>query len=146
MQTFVKPAIVLALAATAAACSSHPQAGPASAHSSAPPSGSTAIQQLGSPAQGQVPAWAVIHFLGRHGLPTDHPLDVTDQACQDRQCQQSVITDTVQVTSFATAAAAQSYARRHSARATANIVVTFSPVLSTIEREQLWSAVTEAVQ
>ncbi len=67
-------------------------------------------------------------FLGRHGLPAAHPLDVTDQACHDRQCQQSVITDTVQVTSFTTAAAAHTYARQHGFRAAADIVVTFSPV------------------
>lgn len=146
MQALLRPVVILALAAVTGACSGHQQAGPASASSSAPLSGSTAVQQLGSPTQGPVSAWAVIHFLGRHGQPTAHPLDVTDQTCHDRQCQQSVITDTVQVTSFATAAAAQSYARRHSVRTAANIVVTFSPVLSTIEREQLWSTVTEAVQ
>jgi hypothetical protein len=137
-------ALLLVLASLAAGCAG---SGAAGSPSSPPPPTDTppAARPLSRSDPGSVSAWAVIRSVGQRGLPVPHPLDVTDQVCQARPCLQSIITDTVQVTSFRTADAAETYARQHDSRAVDTIVVTFSPVLEPAEREALWSAVSAAV-
>lgn len=140
----VRAAVPLVLAAITAGCAGQVSHDSSSSPVPAPPASAPAVQQLGRSAQ--VSAWSVIGFLRGRGLPVPHPLDVTDQACRDGQCRQSVITDTIQVTSFASASAARDHAHQNGSRAESNIVVTFAPVLNPTERQQLWSAVKEAVQ
>jgi hypothetical protein len=146
MQKILRAAVPVALAAIAAACAGQAPHGAMSSSASAPTTTAPAVQQLGHVAQKQISPWTIIGFLRGRGLPAPNALDVTDQACHNPQCRQSVITDTVQVTSFASASAARAYAHPRGLRVVDDIVVTFAPVLNPTEREQLWSAVTEAVR
>lgn len=146
MQKILRAAVPVVLAAIAAGCAGQASHDALSSPASRPTTTAPAAQQLGRVSQKQISPWAVIGFLRGRGLPAPNALDVTDQACHDPQCRQSVITDTVQVTAFASASAARAYAHSRGLQVVGDIVVTFAPVLNATEREQLWSAVTEAVR
>jgi len=89
---------------------------------------------------------AVVQALARGGFPVPNPLDVTAQICPSNGCDQSIITDTLRVTSFPSPEAANRYAHQRGLRQTANLVVAFPPVMSTTEQDEYWSAIVSMFQ
>ena len=102
-----------------------------------------AARTLGQQQKVSMSARAVVSALSHSGMLVPNPLDITAQLCPATGCDQSVVTDTLRVTSFPTPEAAQRYARQHRLRRSGNIVVAFPPVLKAADRDKYWSAVVE---
>lgn len=83
---------------------------------------------------GALSARGVVNALVQAGLSAPNPVDATAQECVASGCQQSVVTDTVRVKSFATTAKAQDYAASHNLFQLETIVVEFAPPLSEQDR------------
>ena len=88
-----------------------------------------------------LPAHAVVERLAQNGYSVPNALDVTAQLCPSSGCAQSIVTDTLRVTSFPSPQAAQRYARERGMRYWRNVVVTFPPVMPTTEQDKYWSAI-----
>ncbi|MGY4647003.1 hypothetical protein [Mycobacterium sp. URHB0021] len=65
--------------------------------------------------------------------------------CVDVGCDQSVVTDTVSVKSFATTGQAELYARPRGLRQAATIVVAFSSGISDGEQLRYWTGIQKLV-
>ena len=112
---------------------------PAAAPSAAtPPPAATA---LGQQNHRPMSAHAVVQALTRSGLLAPNPLDTTAEDCPHSGCTQSIITDTLRVTSFPAPADAARYAKERGLRSSGNIVVTFAPPLTPADRSRYWSAI-----
>jgi hypothetical protein len=83
----------------------------------------------------------VVAALGMRGFPVPNLLDVTDQICPSAGCTQSLVADTLRVTSFPTADAATRYAQKRGLRHVHNVVVAFPPVMVASEQDRYWSAI-----
>ena len=75
-----------------------------------------AARALGQEGTASLTARAVIQGLARSGLLVPNPLDVTAQICPSNGCDQSIVTDTVRVTSFPSPEAAKRYAHQRGLR------------------------------
>jgi len=136
------PVASLILVTACAGVAPHSPAGePSAAPSSrgAPPAAST----LGQEQKVSRSALAVVHDLSRSGMLVPNPMDITALVCPSNGCDQSIVTDTLRVTSFPTSEAAQRYARQHGLRRSGNVVVAFPPVLTAADRDRYWSAIDE---
>ncbi|MGE2690444.1 hypothetical protein [Mycolicibacterium pulveris] len=117
----------------------------------APPSSSAHSQPLGASTErgGAAPeltADDVIRALTRAGLTAPHPLDTTAQECGLAQCEQSVVTDTLRVKSFATPAQAMRYAVPRGFKHVGPVSVSFPPHMPQAERQRYWSVITALVR
>ena len=86
-------------------------------------------------------AEVVVRLLAQHGILVPNPLETTLQECPSAGCQQSFVTDTLRVKSFATERQAARYAKVHGANRERNVVVTFAPPLSRSDRYRYWKAI-----
>ena len=133
------PAVALLLAAGCAG--SEPAAPkPATAPTvdgGAPP----AAHALSEHENGAVSAGAVVQALRQRGLLVPNPMDITAQMCPANRCDQSIVTDTVRVTSFPSSEAARHYADEHRLHCSHNVVAAFPPVLSIAQQDKYWSAI-----
>jgi hypothetical protein len=66
-------------------------------------------------------------------------VDTTAQECPAAGCEQSIVTDTVRVKSFATPQKAVRYAEAHGLRSDGNIVVAFAPPVHEAARDRYWA-------
>lgn len=97
-----------------------------------------------SRAQRPTPA-SLIRALAHSGLAVPSPADVTS-TCRPVGCIQSIVTDTVQLTSFPTPDTARAYANAHGLRSTSNIVATFPSGLSEADRGRYWAAIADMLR
>ena len=86
-------------------------------------------------------AWGVVRGLSEAGFNVDHPLDTTAQECVAVGCEQSVVTDTLRVLSFATRSQATRYASARGLDQAGTIVVRFAPPVSAVDRHRYLSAI-----
>ena len=84
---------------------------------------------------------AVVRLFAQHGILVPNPIDTTEQECPSAGCQQSFVTDTMRVKSFATEVQAARYAKLHGTNRDGNIVITFAPPLSRSDRYRYWEAI-----
>ncbi len=122
-----------------------PPAGPPPATSSAD------SQPLGASTDGAAPAPAlsaddVIRALTRAGLAAPHPVDTTAQECDAAQCEQSVVTDTLRVKSFASPVRAMQYAVPRGIKHVGPVTVSFPPHMPQAEQQRYWSVITALVR
>lgn len=96
---------------------------------------------LGQQRHGSLSARAVVQGLAQNGFLVPNPLDVTAQICPANGCDQSIVTDTLRVTSFRSPDAAKRYAHERGLRRSDNIVVAFPPVMPATEQDTYWSAI-----
>lgn len=75
----------------------------------------------------------LIASLAASGLAAPNALDTT-QECLDIGCAQSVVTDTVRITSFPTAAQAEGFAAPRGLYREGKLVVSFAPPLTEADR------------
>lgn len=90
---------------------------------------------------GPASARAVVQALRQSGLLVPNPMDVTAQMCPSSGCDQSIVTDTIRVTSFPSTDAARRYAAGHGLHCSRNVVAAFPPVLSIAQQDEYWSAI-----
>lgn len=83
---------------------------------------------------GALSARGVVDALVQAGFRAPNAVDTTAHDCVASGCQQSVVTDTVRVTSFATTAKAQDYAASHDLFQLETVVVEFAPPLTEHDR------------
>lgn len=74
-------------------------------------------------------ARSLVSALNTAGFAVPNPLDTTAQDCSADGCQQSIVTDTLRVESFATTAQAQQYAAERGFYQVETVVVSFAPPL-----------------
>ncbi|OYN77476.1 hypothetical protein CG716_18245 [Mycolicibacterium sphagni] len=79
-------------------------------------------------------ARGLVSALKTAGFAVPNPLDTTVQDCSADGCQQSIVTDTLRVESFATTAQAQQYAADRGFYQVETVVVSFAPPLPETER------------
>lgn len=119
--------------------------GPAAPKSATPPivdgGAPPAAHALNEHEKGAVSAGAVVQALRQRGLLVPNPMDVTAQMCPSSRCDQSIVTDTVRVTSFPSSEAARHYADEHGLHCSHNVVAAFPPVLSIAQQDKFWSAI-----
>ena len=117
-----------------------------------PPATSSADSQpLGASTSGQAPLQAltvdeVLRALNRAGLPAPNPVDTTSQECGPAQCEQSVVTDTLRVKSFASPAQAAQYAVPRRIKHVGTVTVSFPPHLPPAEQQRYWSVISALVR
>jgi hypothetical protein len=115
---------------------------PRETSAAARPSGDPSpVRPLGQNENDAIWARAVVTALALRGFLVPNPLDVTDQICPAAGCDQSLVTDTLRVTSFSTPNAATRYAQEHGLRHLHNVVVAFPPVMATNDQDKYWSAI-----
>lgn len=125
------------LAAVAGGCARAP----------APSTGATAshgdglLVRIPSLAERAPSAAAVVQALGNAGIPVPRPVDTTALECPSAGCEQSIVTDTLRVKSFATPQKAAHYAAAQGLRSDSNIVVAFAPPVNEAARDRYWAAV-----
>lgn len=76
----------------------------------------------------------MVNALADAGLAVPNAVDNTAQECPAAGCRQSIVTDTLRVKSFPTAAQAENYAAARGLHRRGRIVVTFAPPLTEAER------------
>ncbi|MCV7221851.1 hypothetical protein [Mycolicibacterium elephantis] len=108
-------------------------------------------QPLGASTSGQAPAPVltvdeVLRALNRAGLPAPNPVDTTAQECGAAQCEQSVVTDTLRVKSFASPAQAAQYAVPRRIKHVGTVTVSFPPHLPPAEQQRYWSVISALVR
>lgn len=81
-------------------------------------------------------ARGVVDALHRAGFAAANPVDTTAQECPDAGCDQSIVTDTLQVKSFSTTGRAQKYAATQGLFQVGTVVVEFAPSVPQSERER----------
>lgn len=91
-------------------------------------------------------ARGVVDALNRTGFTAPNPLDTTAQECPAAGCDQSIVTDTLRVKSFATTARAQSYAGDKGLYQVETIVVAFAPPISKADQGRYWAHIQALVQ
>lgn len=79
-------------------------------------------------------ARSLVNALNTAGFAVPNPLDTTRQDCSVDGCEQSIVTDTLRVESFATTAQAEQYAADRGFYQVETIVVSFAPPLPETER------------
>ena len=79
-------------------------------------------------------ARGVVDALNRTGFLAPNPVDTTAQECPAAGCEQSIVTDTLRVKSYAATARAQAYAADHDLFQVQTVVVAFAPPVSESER------------
>lgn len=102
---------------------------------------SSAVRPLRRNENDSMSARAVVAALALRGVLVPNPMEVTDQVCPAAGCDQSVVTDTMRVTSFSSPSAAARYAQERGLRHWHNIVVAFPPVMAASAQDQYWSAI-----
>lgn len=120
---------------TAAGCTHATQDTSPPSGSVAPLSGPTAGPLANQ--EGHTTSWtarAVVNALADAGLAVPNAVDNTAQECPSAGCRQSIVTDTLRVKSFSTAAQAETYAAPRGLHRTGRIVVAFAPPLTEAER------------
>lgn len=90
---------------------------------------------------GALTARGVVDALGKTGFAVPKPVDTTAQECPEAGCDQSVVTDTLRVKSFATTARAQGFALDHGLRQVETVVVEFAPPLTQAEQDRYWAQI-----
>lgn len=122
-------------ALTAAGCAPTTQVSNPPSGSVAPPSGPTAGALANQDGHTTSPtARGVVNALADAGLAVPNAVDNTAQECPTARCRQSIVTDTLRVKSFSTAAQAESYAAPRGLHRAGRIVVAFAPPLTEAER------------
>jgi hypothetical protein len=86
-------------------------------------------------------AMGVVDGIIKAGLSAPDPRDATALDCVDAGCDQSVVTDTVSVKSFATTGQAELYAMPRGLRQAATIVVAFRPGIPDAEQLKYWTQI-----
>jgi hypothetical protein len=84
-------------------------------------------------------AAAVVQAMANAGIPVPRPVDTTALECPRAGCEQSIVTDTLRVKSFATPQKAVRYAEAQRLWSDGNIVVAFAPPLNEAAREHYWA-------
>ncbi|MDQ2637184.1 MAG: hypothetical protein M3Y83_09940 [Actinomycetota bacterium] len=135
----------VALLALSACAEPAPSTGPPPATSSADSQPLGASTERNAHAQ-PLTADEVIRGLSRAGLAAPHPVDTTAQECDFAQCEQSVVTDTLRVKSFATPAQAMQYAVPRGLKHVGPVTVSFPPHMPQAERQKYWSAIAALVR
>src|SRR4051812_4885442 len=106
-------------------CSNHPPTyqGPATSAAGPRSAGATAMRggELGA-----LTARGLVDALAEAGFAVPNPLDTTAQVCPAAGCDQSIVTDTLRIKSFANTSGAQSYAGDHGLFQVETIVVAFA--------------------
>lgn len=90
-------------------------------------------------------AAGVVTALERDGEAVPNPIDTTAQECPTAGCDQSIVTDTLRLKSFATFSQAEWYAMNNRLQRFATIVVEFAPPLSQEERDGYLAALDRLV-
>lgn len=101
------------------------------------------VRPPGRDGKGSPSAQTVVAALALRGFMVPNPLEITDQVCPAEGCNQSVVSDTMRVTSFSSPNAARHYAQERGLRHWHNIAVAFPPVMSATEQDRYWSAIVE---
>jgi hypothetical protein len=117
------------------ACSSRPPGYPAPATSAAAGSSVDPSSVRGGELA-SLTARGLVDALASAGLAVPNPVDTTAQECPAARCDQSIVTDTLRVKSFATTAAAQSYAEDNGLFQTGTIVVAFAPPVAAADQDR----------
>ena len=128
-------AYVAAGALVVAACSATPpsSSGPVSSLARAT-SGSVAESIPRNGVRRALTARGLVNELARAGFSVPNLLDTSRQDCPSVGCDQSIVTDTLRVKSFATTTQAERYAAPRGFYHVATIVVSFAPPISESEQ------------
>ena len=118
-----------------------PPASSATAESPVPAASATRGGELDA-----LTARGVVVALSGAGFAAPNLVDTTAQECPRDGCEQSVVTDTVRVKSFASTARAQSYAATRGLFQVQTVVVEFTPALSAQERDRYQSEIAVLVR
>ncbi|ORB50127.1 hypothetical protein BST42_20470 [Mycolicibacterium rhodesiae] len=86
-------------------------------------------------------AAGLVAALTADGVAVPNPIDTTAQECPAAGCEQSIVTDTLRVKSFATVRQAKWYSVAAGLPRFANIVVEFAPPLTVGERDVYLEAI-----
>jgi hypothetical protein len=81
-------------------------------------------------------AAGIIDEIAKAGLPAPNALDTTAQDCPAIGCDQSIVTDTVAVKSFAGTGQAEQYAAPRGLYQVETVVVSFAPPVPESERQR----------
>jgi hypothetical protein len=81
-------------------------------------------------------AVGIVNEITKAGLAAPNPRDATAQDCPLVGCDQSIVTDTVSVKSFATTGQAELYAAPGGLYQVETIVVSFAPAIPEPERSR----------
>jgi hypothetical protein len=95
---------------------------------------------------GALSARGLVDALAARGFAVPNLVVSTALECPAAGCDQSVVTDTVRVMSFASTARAQKYAGDHGLRQIETIVVEFAPPLFSAERDRYWAEIQSLVR
>jgi hypothetical protein len=112
-----------------------------SSAAASPGGDSSPARPLGQYEDGSISARQVVAALALRGFLVPNLLDITDQICPAAGCDQSLVADTLRVTSFPTPNAATRYAQEHKLRHLHNVVVALPPVMVSSEQDRYWSAI-----
>ncbi|RDH76378.1 hypothetical protein DVS77_21745 [Mycolicibacterium moriokaense] len=106
----------------------------------------TAMDPHAAPAAIQVStARSLIDALAKSGFEVPHPLDTTKQVCQRLGCLQSIVCDTLRITSFPTSALARRSALPGVDSQMDRFVVRFAPPMTENERARYWHRIRELI-
>ncbi|HKV22890.1 MAG TPA: hypothetical protein VJR50_27955 [Mycobacterium sp.] len=86
-------------------------------------------------------ALGVIDALDRAGFAVPNPLDTTKQVCPRLGCLQSIVSDTVRISSFPTSAQAHRSMLPGADSQVGRFVVRFAPPMSEERKAQYWSKI-----
>jgi hypothetical protein len=88
---------------------------------------------------------AIVDELDKAGFATPNPRDATAQDCADIGCEQSIVTDTVSIKTFATTGRAELYAMPLGLFQVGTIVVSFAPTVSESEQSRYRTEIAKLV-
>ena len=91
-------------------------------------------------------ARGIVNALTKMGFEASNPIDTTAQECPAAGCDQSMVTDTVSVKSFATTGEAEIYAQERGLDQVETIVVSFAPPVPLPQRIWYWLAIKKFVR
>lgn len=90
-------------------------------------------------------ARGLVQALDKAGFLVPNPHDTTAYECAAAGCEQSIVTDTLRVKSFATTAKATIYAANHGLDQVETIVVAFAPPVTKTEHDRYWAQIQQLV-
>jgi hypothetical protein len=127
-------AVVVSAALLTAGCGGHAPA------NEAPLAPASAVSASALPARqgelGGLTAKGLIDALNQAGFAAPNPVNATTQDCPTAGCDQSVVTDTVSVKSFATTGKAEIYAKDLGLFQVTTLVVSFAPPMSPVDQDR----------
>lgn len=91
-------------------------------------------------------AVGVVDGITKAGFPAPDPRDATPRDCPDIGCEQSIVTDTVSVMSFATTGKAELYAVPLGLYQVATVVVSFAPAVPESEQSRYVAQIQKLVR